>query len=317
MTTILITGGTGLVGKQLTQYLLAKGYKVIILTRAMPKQKDTRASLSFALWDVKNQSIDAAAVQSADYIIHLAGAGVVDKKWTDAYKKEIKDSRTESSSLLVNTLKAHSNSVKAIISSSAIGWYGEDVKPGFAFTEEDPADAGFLGQTCLLWEQSIEPAESMGIRVCKLRTGIVLSNEGGALVEFKKPVRLGVAGILGSGKQRVSWIHIDDLCRMFLFAIEKEGLRGSYNAVAPDPVSNKELTVKLAKLMKGSFYLPLHVPGFVLKLMMGSRSMEVIKSTTVSCTKIKNEGFIFLYPSIDAALNELCTKKEGTTNQHS
>ena len=315
MQTILITGGTGLVGKTLSKYLLNKGYAVIILTRNIPAAI-TVEGLSYATWNVKKQTLDVAALQKADYIIHLAGAGVVDKKWTAAYKREIVESRTHSSKLIIDNLKAHSHSVKAIISSSAIGWYGEDKQQGFAFTEEDPADDSFLGTTCKLWEESIEPATALGIRVCKLRTGIVLSNDGGALVEFKKPITMGVAGILGNGKQVVSWIHIDDLCRMFLFAIENTDMNGSYNAVAPGPVSNKELTLTLAKLMKGSFYVAMHVPEFVLKLMMGTRSTEVLKSTTVSCTKIKNEDFTFLYPGIDAALHELVKNPLPITDQH-
>lgn len=296
-------------GKQLTELLASSGYAVTILTRSQPKSPSYLANVSYKIWDVAKQTIDISAVQSADYIVHLAGAGVVDKKWTEAYKREIRDSRTQSSKLLVDTLKNHSHSVNAIVSSSAIGWYGEDQQEGFAFTETDPPDESFLGQTCKLWEQSVEAAEGLGIRVCKLRTGIVLSNDGGALAEFKKPIQLGVAGILGDGKQIVSWIHVKDLCRMFLFAIQNSQVNGSYNAVAPSPVSNKELTLKLAKLVKGTFYVPMHVPVFVLKMMMGSRSIEVLKSTTVSATKIKSAGFTFLFPSIDAALNELCGKE--------
>lgn len=304
MSSILITGGTGLVGKSLSSYLISKGHHVIILTRSI-KKKVLQPGVEYALWDVTKQTIDVAAVQKADYIMHLAGAGVVDEKWTEAYKKEILESRTISSNLLVRTLKENNHSVKAIVSSSAIGWYGEDEAPGFAFTESDPVDEGFLGQTCLHWEQSIEAAEELGIRVCKLRTGIVLGNDDGALEEFKKPIRLGVGAILGSGKQVISWIHIDDLCRLFLFAAENEHIRGSYNAVAPTPVSNKTLTLQLAQLMKGNFYIPLHVPQFVLKIILGKRSIEVLKSTTVSCTKIKNEGFSFVYPTIEAALAQL------------
>ena len=304
MYTILITGGTGLVGKALSQHFVSKGHTVIVLTRKLPKDLND-GPVQYALWDVKKQTIDVQALQKADYIVHLAGAGVVDKKWTEAYKKEIVSSRTESSALLVNTLKNHSNNVKAIVSASAIGWYGEDKKVGFAFTEEDPADDSFLGETCRLWEDSIEPATQLGIRVSKLRTGIVLSNDGGALAEFKKPINLGVAGILGSGKQMVSWIHITDLCRMYEHAITNEQVQGSYNAVAPAPVSNKELTLQLAKKIKGSFYIPMHVPTFILKLMMGTRSVEVLKSTTVSCTKIQQTGFTFLYPGIEAAMQDL------------
>jgi uncharacterized protein (TIGR01777 family) len=310
MQTILITGGTGLVGKKLSSLLSSKGYKVIILTRGLPKTTSEN-KLEYALWDVKRQTIDVSALQKADYIVHLAGAGVVDRKWTEAYKKEIEESRTLSSKLLINTLREHPHHVKAIISSSAIGWYGEDKKPGEAFAEGAAPDSSFLGITCKLWEESIEPASDMGIRVCKLRTGIVLSNDGGALAEFKKPIKLGVAGILGSGRQMVSWIHIDDLCRMFIYAIENSTLQGSYNAVAPSPVSNKELTLKLASLMKGKFFIPLHVPSIVLRIMMGNRSVEVLKSCNVSCDKIRKTGFDFSYPTIDSALSALVGKKQS------
>jgi len=235
----------------------------------------------------------------------LAGAGVVDKKWTAAYKKEIQDSRIKSSELIIHSIQNNPHKVKAIISSSAIGWYGPDVKENYQFVETDPADGHFLGETCRLWEESVEPASKLGIRVCKIRTGIVLSSKGGALVEFMKPIRLGIAGILGDGKQMVSWIHIDDLCRLFIEGIEKEQLAGSYNAVAPLPVSNKELTIELAHQIKGRFYIPLHVPKFILKIMMGERSLEVLKSTTVNSEKIKKTGFTFLYPSIEAALHQL------------
>jgi uncharacterized protein (TIGR01777 family) len=147
----------------------------------------------------------------------------------------------------------------------------------------------------------------MNIRLVKLRTGIVLSNEGGALAEFKKPLRFGIAGILGSGKQVISWIHFDDLCRMYIYAIGNEKLSGSYNAVAPLPVNNKTLILKLAKIIRGEFYIPVYVPKFLLKIFLGERSIEILKSTTVSSEKIKNAGFIFLYPTIDAALKELTT----------
>ena len=232
-------------------------------------------------------------------------------KVTDAYKKEIQDSRTQSSALLFETLQQHANKVKAVVSTSAIGWYGadEELQGGQdSFVETDNAAPGFLGDTCRLWEQSIEPVQQLGKRLAKLRTGIVLSNDGGALAEFKKPIQLGVAGILGSGKQIISWIHIDDLCKMFMEALQNEQLSGVYNAVAPAPVSNKTLTLELAKRIKGKFFIPLHVPAFVLKLLMGESSIEVLKSTTVSSKKIQSTGFIFLYPSITTALHQLCKK---------
>jgi uncharacterized protein (TIGR01777 family) len=306
MQTVLITGGTGMVGRHLTKYLTDKGYKVIILTRKIPTEKPADSNTSFALWDVGKRTIDINAVKLADYIVHLAGAGVVDKKWTDSYKAEIVNSRIASSALLIETLRNNSNAVKAIVSASAIGWYGEDPAPGKnGFVETDQAAKGFLGETCKLWEQSIAPAEELNIRVVKIRIGIVLSTDGGALAEFKKPIQFGVAGILGEGKQVVSWIHIDDLCRIFTAAMENTTMSGSYNAVAPTPVSNKALTLELAKQIKGKFFIPMNVPEFVLKIMLGDRSIEVLKSTTVNCEKIKATDFTFLYPTIDMALKQL------------
>ena len=199
--------------------------------------------------------------------------------------------------------------MKAIVSASAIGWYGEDPAPDKnGFTESNKPSPDFLGETCRLWEESIEPVEKMGIRLVKLRTGIVLSNKGGALPEFKKPLQFGVAGILGSGKQMISWIHIDDLCRMYIEAIENTQFSGSYNAVAPQPVTNKTLTLTLANILRGKFYIPVNVPAIALKLILGKRSIEILKSNTVSCEKIKLTGFIFIYPSIESALSQLTGK---------
>lgn len=304
MQTVLITGGSGFVGQNLTTFLIKSGYQVIILSRSLEGKKNSE-QVSYAVWDLKKHYIDPVAISAADYIIHLAGAGVVDKKWTDAYKQEILESRTGGSKLIIEALQNQPHHIKAIISASAIGWYGADAMPVIPFTETDPASDDFLGQTCRLWEQSILAAEKMDVRVCTLRTGIVLGNGGGALAEFIKPLKFGVAGILGSGKQVVSWIHINDLCRMYLFALENQTLKGSFNAVAPLPVSNKELTLTLAHTLRGKFFIPMHVPAFVLKLMMGQRSIEVLKSATVSATKIQEAGFQFSFPRIDAAISNL------------
>ena len=308
MSTIVITGGTGLTGKAITHELLKMGYQVIVLTRKLPETK-VQNNLRYALWDIKKQIIDISAIGEADYIIHLAGAGVVEKKWTAAYKAEILNSRTQSSRLLVDTLKHNANKVKALISASAIGWYGADAidgntRPG-GFTETDSPDTNFLGETCRLWEESINPVINLGKRLVKYRLGIVLSNEGGALAEFKKPLRFRIAAILGNGKQIVSWVHIDDLVKMFITAIENETLNGVYNAVAPDPVTNKKLTVSLATAMWNRFFIPLHVPVFILKLIMGQRSIEVLKSTRVSCQKLLGTGFTFTYPNIEKAVAAL------------
>lgn len=307
MAVILITGGSGLVGRELTRMLLLQGQQVIILTRNVA-DKTAKPGLHYAGWDVKKKQIDIAAIKQTDYIVHLAGAGVVDKKWTTAYKKEIQESRTESSRLLIDALKNNSNRVKAVISMSAIGWYGPDNEQVKAFEENEKADTGFLGNTCRLWEESMEPVTALGKRLVKLRTGIVLSNTGGALAEFKKPLGFGIAAILGNGRQMISWIHVEDLCRIIIYAIENESLQGSYNAVAPEPVTNKTLTLTLAKLMKGRFYLPAYVPSFILKLMLGERSVEVLKSATVSCKKIQATGFGFHYANIEATLKNLTGK---------
>lgn len=285
---------------------------MIILTRTKtPKDiqgiSDTK-QVQYAHWDIVKKTIDIKAVQSADYIVHLAGVGVMEKSWTDTFKKEIIASRAESARLIRRTLQKNSNKVKAVISASAIGWYGADTVPVHPFVETDPSDKNFLGETCRLWEENIDRIQELGKRLVKFRLGIILSNDGGALVEFKKSLKLGVAAILGDGSQVISWIHIEDVCRLFTEAIENEQIQGVYNAVAPTPVTNKELILALAKRIKGKAFLPMYVPKFVLHMILGERSVEVLKSATVSCQKIKQTGFTFLFPSIDAALDDLSRK---------
>jgi uncharacterized protein len=306
MATILITGGTGLIGQAVSKLLISKGHSIIILSRG--QSASSNPSYAIAHWDPAKQEIDVAAIQQADYIINLAGAGVADKRWTKKRKQEIIDSRVQGGELLVKALKENTNKVKAVISASGIGWYGDDVKrkPGHkAFIEEDPVDTEYLGETCRLWEASIDPVQELGKRLIKFRIGIVLSNEGGALKEYKMPVRFGVAAILGSGKQVISWIHIDDLTRLIVYAIEHEELHGVYNAVASQPITNRNFMLKLAEKIKGRFYIPFYVPSFVLKLMLGGLSIEVLKSATVSNSKISQAGFQLLYPTVEAALGDL------------
>ena len=309
MSTILITGGTGLIGSALSRMLVARGHRVIILSRggkggAMGAASEMPA---MAHWDPYKEVIDPEAIRSADFIVHLAGAGVADKRWTDRRKKEIVESRTRSSALLAKALKEIPNKVQAVISASGIGWYGPDpaIPNPRPFVETDPVDDDFLGETCRLWEESIAPVAALGRRLVILRTGLVLSNEGGALSEFKKPVKLGVAAILGSGRQVMSWIHIEDHCRLFLHAIEDGSWSGVYNAAAPQPVNNRTLTLELARRIKGRYFVPVYVPSLLLKIIVGELSIEVLKSTTVSIEKIHKGGFQFLYPSIQSALDNL------------
>jgi uncharacterized protein len=305
MATVLITGGTGLIGQALTKELVAKGYEVIILTRDAANQKGAK-NISYASWNLQQQTIDEAAIKKADYIVHLAGANVGKGRWTEKRKKEIIESRTQSAALLVKTLKEIPNNVKAVISSSAIGWYGPDpvVPNPKPFIETAVHDNSFLGKTCEQWEGSMLPVIELNKRLVILRTGIVLSNEDGAFVEFKKPLKFGIASILGNGQQVVSWIHIKDIVGLYIYAIENEKLNGIYNAVAPQPVSNKKLIQTMAK-EKGGLAIPAPVPAFVLKAMFGEMSIEVLKSATVSSKKIEDTGYSFLFPSIEAAVKNL------------
>jgi uncharacterized protein (TIGR01777 family) len=298
MATILITGGTGLIGTALTGLLLEKGHRVIILSRGAPGTYH---------WDPARGTIDPEAIRQADHIIHLAGAGVADKRWSAKRKKVIEESRTQSSALLVKALTDIPNTIQSVVSTSALGWYGPDatIPNSRPFEETDPADTAFLGETCRLWEEAISPVTALGKRLVIIRVGIVLSEKGGAFAEFRKPVRLGVAAILGSGKQIVSWIHIDDLCRLYCHAIENKDCNGVFNGVAPRPVDNRTLTLALAKKIKGRYFVPVYVPAFLLKLLLGEMSVEVLKSTTLSAKKTRAAGFQYLYPSIESALEDL------------
>jgi uncharacterized protein (TIGR01777 family) len=311
MPVVLISGGTGLIGTKLTHLLIENNYEVIILSGNKNKSS-VNPNITYSFWNSKKQVIDAEVIRKADHILHLAGAGVMDKKWSRENKKEIIESRTKSSELLIKTLKENEHHVQTFVSASAIGWYGADNYPLLhkdGFIESDPAAKDFLGETCVLWETSVEPVADMGIRLVKLRTGIVLSNDGGAFKEFKKPLRFGFAVILGSGKQVISWIHIEDICRIYLEAIENKSIHGSYNSVAPSPVSNKKLIIELAERVRHKFYIPIHIPIFFLKLFMGKRSAEILKSATVGNKKIKSTGFTFLYPVIESAIEDLALRK--------
>ena len=309
MATVLITGGTGMIGNRIATLLLEKGYEVIILTREQHSISSVTPSLKYYLWDINKQIIDPKALELTDYIIHLAGAGVADKRWTERRKKEIVESRINSSKLIVNALISYPNKVKAVISASAIGWYADrqliNSEKNFMHEEDELPDSSFLGNTCKLWEESILPVENLGKRLIRFRIGIVLSNKGGALMKFLKPLKFGIAPIMGNGKQIMSWIHIEDLCRLFVFAIENKKLEGVFNAVSPEPVSNLTFIKKLATIINNKCFFLIHIPSILLKIILGKMSIEILKSTNVSDFKILKEGFIFNYPNLDCALKEL------------
>jgi uncharacterized protein len=304
MPTVLITGGTGVIGTALSRMLIGKGYEVAILSRGRPARDNAYH------WDPARQIIDAAAIRKADYIVHLAGAGVADKRWSAKRKEEIVKSRTESSAMIVKALKEIPNNIKAVISASGIGWYGPDpsIPNPKPFEETAPADTEFLGETCRQWEAAIAPVKEMHKRLVIFRVGVVLSRTGGALAEFKKPAKLGLAAILGSGKQVVSWIHIDDLCRLFVQAIEQGDWQGIYNAVSPYSLDNRSLARELARRFSGRYFVQVYIPSFLLKIVVGGLSIEVLKSATVSGEKVRRAGFQFNFPSIESALDDLLAK---------
>lgn len=299
--TILITGGTGLVGTRMTEILLEKGHKVKYLSRSA----GVKNGIECFSWDIKEGTIDQNAFNGVDAIIHLAGAGVADKKWTSERKREILESRTKSTQLLKTTLASIQHNVKSFVSASAVGYYGWDtggvlVKEGSRFGDD------FLATVTKAWEEEADQITALGIRTVKLRIGIVFSQKGGALYEIAKPVKLGVGAPLGSGDQYMSWIHIDDLCNMFIYAVENTSIEGVYNAVGPDPETNKTITKAVAEVLGKPCFLP-NVPAFVLKMILGKRAALVLGGSRVSSEKIVTTGFNFQYPELKLALTDLLT----------
>lgn len=301
MNKVLITGASGLVGSRLTELLLSKKMEVVHVGRT----KRNGSVPSFA-WDVDKQQMDAKALAGVDTIVHLAGAGVADKRWTPTRKKEILDSRVQSTRLLYQILKEEKHSVKNIVSASAIGYYGFGLSDQL-FTEDSQPGTDFLASVTTEWEKEVDAIRELEIRVVKIRIGIVLSNKGGALKEMARPIQFGVAAPLGTGQQVMSWIHIDDLCEMFCKAIQDRSLAGAYNGVAPNPVTNAELTKAIASILKKPLWLP-NVPPFVLRLLVGEMADIVVNGSKVSAEKILATRFKFQYSQIDDALRNLLSK---------
>lgn len=301
MKKVLITGGTGLVGKRLSELLLEKGYEPVLLSRnpkPLSKTKQYR-------WDIGKNFIEPAAIEEADYIVHLAGEGIADKPWTSARKKQLLESRTKSSEVLLQALKAYPNKVKAVVAASAIGFYGNTGDS--LITEDAPSGKGFLSEVCVAWEKATTPFAEV-TRLAQLRIGIVLSTQGGALTELQKPINFGLGAYIGNGNQFYSWIHIDDLCGIIIHALEHEEVIGVYNAVAPNPVRNRDLVdaIRFA-LKKPSVGLP--SPEFAIKLIMGEMAAVVLDSCKVSAQKIIQSGYQFKFKLPTPALHDLYKRK--------
>lgn len=301
---ILIAGGSGVIGRSLSKKLQEKGYEVGILSRG----NNPAGSASVYKWDIENNEIENEALLNADYIIQLSGANIAEKRWTRKRRAEILSSRVHSTRLLVDRIRENNHSVKAFISSSAIGYYGS-VSSEKTFTETDPPADDFLGDICRDWEAEAEKSDVFGIRTVLIRTGVVLSKKGGALSKMALPVRLGIGASLGDGKQYVPWIHIDDLCDIYVKAIEDVKMTGPYNAVSPAHINYKTFNKALAKVLKKPLFLP-NIPSVLLKIVLGKRSELLLKGSKVSSDKISAAGFEFQFPDINSALSDLLKKKK-------
>ncbi len=305
MKTIGITGGTGFVGKHLTGLLVSKGYNVVIFTTRVAK-KAPKPNVAYGHWDPEKGVFDINALKEVDAVVHLGGVNLADKRWTPAQKKKIIDSRVKGTEFLIAQLKQYAPQCRTFVAASATGFYGADRDGLIPFKEDTPPATDFLGDLCRMWEEASHKANDR-YRTAIFRLGIVLGKESGAFAEFVKPMSFGIMPILGGGKQVVSWIEIDDLARMLLFALEHDNISGMYNAVAPAPVTHKELMKTIASV-KGGLAIPAPVPSFVLQVMLGELSCEILSSRTVSAQKILGTGFTFKYPELREAVKAILNK---------
>ena len=297
---VLITGATGLIGSKLSTMCIEEGIEVNYLTTSKSKIEKKENYKGF-YWDPKSEEIEKECLEGVQTIIHLAGASIAEP-WSKDYKRTIIKSRTETAALLFRTLKENPHQVQNFISASAIGVYPSSLEKLYFENDHKVAD-GFVGEVVEKWEAAADRFESIGLDVAKIRVGLVLAEDGGMLERIKKPISLNMGAALGSGKQWQSWIHLQDLAGIFLFAIQNE-LTGVYNAVAPNPVTNKELTKELADKMGKSVWLP-NVPAFALKALLGEMSEIVLSSQLVSSKKIEEHGYNFNYTNLSRALEDL------------
>jgi len=298
--TILIAGGSGLIGSRLTEILQDQGHTVRLLTRA-PKTKGQYS------WNPASGEMEEEALQGVDYVINLAGAGIADKRWTEERKKELVESREQSAALLFQALEKMNQRPKAYFSASAIGYYGNS---GETWMREDtpPVEHSFLVECCQKWEAATDHISTLGVRTVKFRIGVVLAKEGGALAEVVKPLHFGLGAYFGNGQAWWSWIHRDDVCHAFLWAIENQGVAGVFNLVSPNPVRGKELVIATANARKRpAVFLP--APAFVLRLIFGEMSAVILNSNRISSEKLTQAGFEFQWPELNAALSDIFANK--------
>jgi uncharacterized protein (TIGR01777 family) len=307
MSIILITGATGLIGSRLREMLLKKGH--IIKTIGRPVNGQTKDAYT---WEPDKGHMNENALKGVGTIIHLAGAGVADSRWTKARKQEIISSRIQSTRLLYDTLSRTPNHVRTIISASASGYYGDG---GSVWLTEDmaPADT-FLAEVTRQWESEVARFEAIGIRHVSCRIGIVLSDRGGALPELMRTMPLGVAGYFAKEPLYYPWVHIDDVCGAFIHAAEHSGLRGSYNVNAPEPLTIKDLMKEIIDARQSRALL-MPVPSFALRLAMGEMAEMLLSSQRCSSSKLRGAGYKFTYPTIGSALKEIFTQDKEGQNQ--
>lgn len=297
--TVLISGGSGLIGQQLAKRLRERGYEPVILSRT---RSHTEEFPSY-IWDPEKGVIDPEAISKADYIIHLSGINIGEKRWSTRRQKQILDSRTKSGQLLFDEVKKQKRNLRAFISASATGYYGALTSEKI-FIETDLPGEDFLGRTCKKWEHMADSFTGLGIRTVKIRTGVVLTNEGGALPKMLFPIKKGFGTALGTGNQYFPWIHMDDLCGIYMQALADEKMQGAYNAVSPEHVTNREFTRILAKLINMKLWLP-NIPSLLIKLIFGKMSEILLKGSRISSDKIQARGYKFLFPGLNDALRQI------------